>query len=309
MADVILNKFIVDGIHWEWVPAEFAPSYETHGIRVASMPQLDLSRIVITEAPTPRADAPNNEMRRVHRQMWAASWGSDAPMDLCMRDFLFKLYYVQKGFWVQFDNEMSRRGVQLMDLDGEGIVFFTPTYPIAPYGYTPVNGIGYKGLIRTNDGTWITDFTVDSEVGKVQIANTDPSYPVLYPDYVVMDYTWKAFVRIAGINLNPIEVTRNFYAGEVLFEQITPNYKYDPWAVEYYCTPFGIPIGSLSSGGNSIPSGQTIGPSNEEDHTVNLTVNTETTDHNRHTIFSETLVSGASTDPSDGWMDPPLPEG
>lgn len=300
MGNVVLDKFIVDGVHWKWLPGMFSPKYDTHGVRSSSYPQLDLSRIVVTESSPNVTSSANIEQRRVHRQMWHAVWEQDAPMDLCMHDALLNLYVTQKGFWVQFDAEMSRADVQLLDLDGLGHTFFTPTYPIAPYGYVPGSSEGYRGKVRKNDGTWIQQFTVDSEIGRVEILNTDPEYTIIYPEYITMDYTWKAFVRIAAISLNPITITREFYSGEILFEQITPNYTYDPWTISYGCQT------TLGSYADSTPSGGTIGLSNPSQASNPLSYPTvigtiSPTNNNDLTIFIATLDTGQSTDPSFGF--------
>lgn len=243
------GKFVVDGVHWDYFPSAWeAMLTDEYGVRSSVANTLNLTSIVVAQTSIPTDLVPDAEKRLVHRQAWKASWDQNGFMDVCMRDQLVMLYTLQKGFWIQYDDEMSREAAQLIPADTGRKTFFTPTYPVAPYGYTPVAPTSYNGTVFMN-GTPIWDgFTVYNELGKITFENQLPTFVKVY-----MKYTWKAFVRIANLSIKPLPgLAQDIYEAEVVFEQITPNITYDPWWVTFNCTNCPNVGGANLAGGGGI---------------------------------------------------------
>lgn len=215
------GKFIVEGRHYEWLPGEWNKSPE-FGPRKQTIPTLDLRHItVVQQAPT--TTDTYIELRKVHRQAWTVSWTENAPMDLFMRDHLETLYTLQKEFWIQFDDEMTREGAILETIGTEYKAYFTPTFPIMPYGSIPSAPTNYNGTVYVNGTAQYTGFTVDSEIGMVRFNSALTS-----SDIVQMAYSWKARVRIEQCDIRPgFGLARHMYVGNLMFMQTRPDYEND----------------------------------------------------------------------------------
>jgi hypothetical protein len=219
------GKFIVEGRHYEWLPAEFKKSPE-FGVRKQTFPTLDLKNItVVQQAPT-TADT-YLENRKVHRQAWQVSWDESAPLSLEMRDHLMNLYTLQKEVWVQFDDEQSRDGCILETVGTDYKAYFTPTYPIMPYGHSPLDPREYNGTVFVNNVPKYTGFDVDSEVGMVRFTNA-----LTANDVVQMAYSWKARVRVDMCDISAgFRLARHMYVGSIVLVQTIPVYTTDPFPV------------------------------------------------------------------------------
>jgi hypothetical protein len=226
------GKFIVDGVHWDYFPGAWEiVDEDAYGLRQSIANTLDLTSVIVVQNSMPTTQFPDAEKRMVHTQAWRGVWESDSFMDVCMRDQLVLLYTLQKGFWIQYDDEMSRELTPLIPADDGRKSFFTPTFPIFPYAYTPVAPTTYNGTVFLNMTPIWDGFTVQNNIGKVTFQNQIPSFASPY-----MKYTWKAFVRIAKLDIRPFgDLAQNVYRGEVVFEQLRSNYSYDPWWITYTC--------------------------------------------------------------------------
>lgn len=228
MPDLILDKFIIDGYQFFYLPDQWTQDRsEGYGVRRESFPTLNGEHIHIIMAPPTRADNPGYEKRKVRRQNFMATW-SESFTDGEMADHLRLLYDLQKPFWMQFDDEMSRCCVRLVCPDVENKEFFTPTFPIAPFGYTPENGVTYNGLVHVDGIPVYTGYTIDSDAGMVRFNES-----LTEGAEVTLSYTWKMYALITEYDLNPQEIAGEIYRGSIKFTQIPPNYSRDPWHGEY----------------------------------------------------------------------------
>lgn len=227
---LLWNKFIVDGIHHEFLPATFEQIEDDYGVHRQSTPTVDLGRIVVVNQPTEDTLNPYIEKRKLFRQAWKVSWTEDTFMSRCMFDHLKTLYTLQKSVWMQYDDVMTREAANLFTIGNEYRSYFTPTYPIAPYGYEPTNPTTYPGFVFINYNAQASGFTVDSDVGMVRFDTA-----LLESSSVIMAYTWKAFVQITFFDCHAIDVSDETFVGTVVFEQIRPNYTYDPWNITLGC--------------------------------------------------------------------------
>jgi hypothetical protein len=219
------GKFIVEGRHYEWLPAEFRRSPE-FGVRKQTFPTLDLKNITIVQQAPATTDT-YIEKRKVHRQAWQVSWDESAPMDLSMRDHLETLYNLQKEVWIQFDDEQTRDGAILETIGTDYSSYFTPTYPIMPYGNDPSDPREYNGTVFVNNIPRYTGFSIDSEIGMVRFDT-----PLTVNDVVQMAYSWKVKVRVDQCDIGAgFRLARHMYVGNVMFVQAAPTYLTDPFPV------------------------------------------------------------------------------
>lgn len=228
------DKFIVDGVQHTYLPGSFTNVTEPQwSVRSNSYPALDLKNIIVIEQAPSDNTEPYSGKRVVHRQAWKATWEQESFMSFDMYDHLRILFTLQKTFWLQYDDEMSRDGARLDTIGEDYKSYFTPTYPIAPYGYDPQNNVGYPGTVFVNGYPYPSNsFWVDSELGIVRI--TKPTTGLVSTDEVTMAYTWRSFVRILSFDMQPVsKVAQVGYVGTVVFEQMRPNTSYDPWRTNY----------------------------------------------------------------------------
>lgn len=101
--------------------------------------------------------------------------------------------------------------------------YYTPTYPIAPYGYTPFYNYGktHFGNILENGVQLVsTDFKVDDETGTIVFDVSPVTMDSIEESTISMNYTWRAFVRVSSCTLTPSTTAPLMYTGEVEFEQV-----------------------------------------------------------------------------------------
>lgn len=265
MEGFILDKFIVDGVHYDYMPGAFDAlnSGGPYGVRADRYPALNGTSIVVIQSSTPTVYVPYLEQRKARRQAWRATFSEDSWMDLCMYDHLHTLHSLQKTFWVQFDDEMSRQWANCFNADSEYRAYFTPTYPIAPFGYTPLNGQVYNATVRVNGVVYNTGFSVYSDTGMIVF-----NAPLGPNDRVEMRYTWRAYVRISEFDVQPHGLAQHTYVGTIVLEQVNPNYSSDPWPITLPCNitsePTDPTVNSDVTGGTngtleSLPSDSTYG--------------------------------------------------
>lgn len=214
------DYFIVEGVaHEKTNPANFVPDQIDNGSPlVTAYPTLDLDRFVVIQSTQSNNYA---DRRKLYgNQVFVATWEGAGSASKCLRDHLYNLDKFDKKFWLQYDDEMSRYYARLICADTQYKAYFTPTHPIAPFGYTPDAPEGYENTVFVNDVAQSTGFTVDSYAGCV-VFDT----PLTEEDIVTMAYTWKAYVQIAVFDMedNPGE-SQVRYSGTVVFHQIEPIY-------------------------------------------------------------------------------------
>lgn len=224
------NKFIVDGVQHEHLPGNFTNVNDpTWSVRSNTYPTLDLKNVVVIEQANSDDRYPYNGKRKVQRQAWVAEFSSDSFMSFDMYDHLRELFTIQKSFWLQYDDEMSRDAARLETMGNDFQSYYTPTFPIAPYGYGPTHVVDYNGTVWVNNVPKFSGFSIDSELGVVKFSTA-----LNISSEVLMAYTWRSFVRIMAFDMRPMsQVAQTGYTGTVVFEQMRPNHAYDPWRTGY----------------------------------------------------------------------------
>lgn len=224
---LLLDNFIIDGTSYDWLPITFNQiTNSEYGVRSVRYPTMDLSAQVITNTKAVTNTDQYADLRKIQKQAWVVEFDT---IDQCMYDHLQTLYTCQKSFYVQFDDEMSRDNGALIRVGQSGKTFFTPTYPVRPYGYYPGFGGSYANAIKIYDGTnfisLTSGFTISQEIGRVEFDN-----PIIENLIVAMSYTWRCFVRIAGFELKPRgDIPQGYYNGSLILEQVSTFDSTDPW--------------------------------------------------------------------------------
>lgn len=215
-----LDTFFVDGRPFDWCPENFALVTQDWGVRTSTHPTLSGARVVIVQAPRESASRPFAETRRLHSQAWNATWD---VMDSCLYDYLFGLWTTQRAFTLQFDDEMARSSCALTP-HFDRRLWYTPTYPIVPFGFVPGSALTHTGNLWLEEAGVLrpvaTGFAVDESVGLVRFA-----HPLARTLNVVFRYTWRARVRIAQFDVAPRagDHMQGYYTGSVVFEQVPSN--------------------------------------------------------------------------------------
>jgi len=227
---LIEDTFIINGVHFEYMPGDKEElGGDDYGVRSQGYSTANGRRIISTAVPAYRADKPYAHTRLIHNQAWTFSWGADSWMSKTMGDYFVNLYKANRPFWIQCDSIMSREFANLTCVDpGTYTIYHTPTYPIVPFGQTPVSTKSHLSNLFV-DGVALgslSGVTIDEEFGIVRFAT-----PLTASNIVSMRYTWRCYVRmkdlkVAEINTAPVQT---IYLGNATFEQITPDYTNDPW--------------------------------------------------------------------------------
>lgn len=254
------DVLVIDGYPHTDLPTKFMPILNEYADQViVSKTTVDGSRVVLLNGATPITGYDGAEQRKLRRISFEISW-EDGFLSRQLHDQLSALYSLNQSFWIQFDNEMSRSNAILFPSDLNDYnasnyqTYFTPTFPIAPYGYEPDDVRVYPGTIFIGSTPVYYDFTVDSETGTVRIKSTSLTSKSVI---VRMAYTWKAFVRIKQFELIPTgSIAAETYTGTIQVEMVEPNYYNDNW----YTLPSDsfltqIDVMQYQSGGYPIPSG------------------------------------------------------
>lgn len=205
---------IIDGIEYDSLPGNIKPLPE-RGPRKQTYDTLDLKNItVVHESPTDAA-VTYAEEKKVHRQSWLIEWTQNAPCEKEVRDHVTLLKDLQKIFWVQMDDEMSREGAVLQTVGSDYKAYFTPTSPIAPYGFE-LSEV-YADTVYVNGVPQASGFTVTSELGLVRF---DTALTV--DDVVTMDYSWRAKCRVENCDFQPgFGLAQHWYTGQLQLLQVS----------------------------------------------------------------------------------------
>lgn len=227
-----INSFIIDGVQHPWTPGSWNIT-QNDSVKKESAKTLDLGRITsIMKVPDTQSYEYAN-YRYSQPQIIEATWDQNSFMDLCMRDQLTTLYELQRPFWIQFDEEMSRYLVRLECPDSNYRAYYTPTYPVYPLGWNPSNQIDWTDCLVVNGSFVNTGFVVHRPTGLVLFDSAQNS------DHPIgLGYTWRAYVRIRSIEIRPLELARHLYTATVVFEQVPKlEYSEDRWNIILPCDP------------------------------------------------------------------------
>lgn len=226
------NYFIVDGVFHADVPTAFSQLTEDNfGVADTVYKVADGRRIVTVQSPQNLDYGDYRDYfhrRKILVQAWKAEWGEESLMSNFMAEQLRELYETQKPFWIQYDDEMSRCWGRLIGLnadlnDGNAPhAYFTPHYPIFPYGHEPPDDPeaagAWDGMLWVANSLWDGDFSVYPDYGLVLL----PADSKRFNDRIKahLKYTWRAYVRVRSLALNPFQIAQTYYTGMVEFEQI-----------------------------------------------------------------------------------------
>lgn len=259
---VLLDRFIIEGYHFDDLPGNWMALHsDGFGVRRQSYESADNGRIVTVQKKPHLDNLSFADKRKISTQAYQVTWQQPrSVMGRCMYDHLSTLYSLQKGFYLQFDEVMTYDPSVPAHLNNFGVntrAYFTPTYPIKPFGWTPSAPTTWDRCVFINNRPVDpTSFTVDEDSGCIQFRAQ-----LLSTDIVSAIYTWRMYVQIADFSVvpGPEEVAQEFYVGTVTFEQVKkPTGTPDLWLVTPPCVdPAGL---SFSGAVLSLPS-QAIQPS------------------------------------------------
>jgi len=254
MADLIYGQFTpqidvlsIEDVAYYWCPSQFRRLESNDGLRTDSVQTLGLQRQIVTPAarsydqwfcknPDETLTNAHVDSRYVIRQAWEVEWNG-AVLDMEMRDHLYTLYTLQKGFWISYDEEQSREMVSLDPINADRTQFLTPTYPVAIYRDSDLVGnrqfehqyikVFVDGkLARWSDYQW----RLDPDIGLLVFEQSIPADSV-----VSVSYLWRAYVRIREIELKTKDMAQVNYEGALILEQLQPPPKIerfdDRWGI------------------------------------------------------------------------------
>lgn len=215
MAIPKFNKIIIDGIFYDILPYTFHPNFDEYGISSTVEFTFTGNNFVVVHGRANENDF--SKRRKIYSRGWIVEFSGESPATSEMYDQLRTLYTLQKPFWIQFDNEMSRCYANLETVGTEYRSYYTPTYPIFPYGHEPGDDADdFTGCIFIDGELYSGSITVDRENGVITFPDT---IVLTQQSRVQMKYTWRDYVTIAmfdGRNLQ--ETTQNVYTISLLLE-------------------------------------------------------------------------------------------
>jgi hypothetical protein len=255
---LLLDKFIIEGYHFEDLPGEWEQvSNDGFGVRRQTYPTADNKRQVVINKPLRTDELSFADKRKISTQAFRAGWSlPDSYCSRCMYDHLVNLYSLQKTFYIQYDDVMTYDPTSPAVLQKIGVqtrAYYTPTFPIKPFGWTPLDATTWALKVYVNNIPVNTDsFTVDEDSGMIQFRG-----PLLVTDVVTAVYTWRMYVQVADFNLIPApgEIAQELYVGSVVFEQVSkPAGAPDNWYITLPCMDPSNNVPSLSAPALSLPS-------------------------------------------------------
>lgn len=220
----------IEDVLYDWCPSGFHRLAGADGIRSESVATLGLNRQIVTPSPlseeqwfTFEKSNVHDESRLLVNQSWTVEW-TNAVTDLCLRDHLYLLYSLQKGFWMMYDEEQSRTCCVLEPINSSRKVYLTPTYPIAFYRHSDLSGqrqeehlylqIFFDGEpVRWSQHPW----RCDPNNGMIVFNDAVPQGVV-----VTVSYLWRAYVRVREVELIVKDLAQVAYVGSATFEQLRP---------------------------------------------------------------------------------------
>jgi hypothetical protein len=221
-----LNKIVVDGMFFNDLPSKLDQIIdEDYGVRLDSHRTLNHRRVIVTE--TAQTATPNNyrQKRKIHQQAWRFGWDTESFMTPALAGLINELYETQKPFWIQADDEMSRCWGRCLTVGNDIFdnltphAYFTPTYPIFPYGHEPGEDSDvWPDSLMVEGKLWDGYYTVDRETGLVLIEPERSQFN--HRTKVHFKYTWRAYVRIKSVEIYAYQLAQTYYVGDVVFEQV-----------------------------------------------------------------------------------------
>lgn len=221
---LLLDDFVIDGVKYPHLPETFRNAGEA--IK-AHRPLVNGQVIVADRSVKVAEDEIRFNSRKIATQVFIVSWNA-APY--YMLDHLKSLWSNQKAFFIQYDAEQSFEYIRCHNVSGDQRMFFTPTYPIAPFQYTPVATTSHSSNVIIDDGitpiALTGDFTINNELGAILLgqALTDGNK-------VYAKYTWRCPVMIGELSYSPVDqVAKQFYDISLSFLQVPESYVLeDKW--------------------------------------------------------------------------------
>lgn len=255
---LLLDKLIIEGYHFDDLPSEWDQIMsDGFGVRRNTYATADNKRkVVILKAP--KGDALSfADKRKISTQAFRAGWAlPDAPCGRCLYDHLSKMYSLQKTFYIQYDDVMTydiTAPAVLSNIGTQRRAYYTPTFPIKPFGWTPTAPTTWALKVFVNNVPVNTDsFTVDEDSGTIQFRSQ-----LQVTDVVTAIYTWRMYVQVAEFSLVPApgEIAQEVYSGTVIFEQVEkPAGAPDLWYITLPCMDSLSNNPSLSAPALSLPS-------------------------------------------------------
>lgn len=225
--------FIVDGLFHTDLPIAFTQiTDDSFGVNDAVYRTADGQKVITFQSPQILEYGDHRDYyhrRKILVQAWKADWGEESLMTVFMAEQLRELYENQKPFWIQYDDEMSRCWGRCIGFDADlndgnaPHVYFTPHYPIFPYGHEPPDdpntATAWDGMFMVGRTVWTSGtYSVYPDYGMVVI-NADGRR---YSDRIKthLKYTWRGYVRIRELQLAPFKLAQTYYTGMVVFEQV-----------------------------------------------------------------------------------------
>lgn len=213
------DLLFIDDVAYDIRPSSFVQVYdETSSVNYQLNKTMNSSAILLVNKKQTLAEEAEAARRNIRKQVWEADFTENSIMSKYMFDHLLQLYNSQQGFWIQFDAEMSRCWGNLHTVGKDYRAYFTPTWPIVPYGHEPGDEIDFSKDVFKNGSRYNGDFTVYPEWGMVYfpVANTHSKNSIL-----VMRYTWRAYVRVMDLQFTQLAYFGNeYYSGRVKFQQL-----------------------------------------------------------------------------------------
>lgn len=249
---LLLDRFIIDGFSYDFLPLNISQiNTPEYSVRTSRYLTLNLDAQVITAVKSPENAEDFSYLRKVHKQAWVVEFDI---IDQCLHDHLKILYDTQKHFYIQFDDEMSRDNAPLIRAGETGRAFFTPTFPIKPYGYYPGSSVDYLNDLKLYNGTTTitlnSGYIINEALGMVVLNN-----PISENVIAVLSYTWRANVRIVGFDLRPRpDLAQGYYTGQMVIEQVSTYDSNDPYTTLAPCFLSANPNGTNATVVSDIPS-------------------------------------------------------
>lgn len=221
-----MGVLIINETEYPDVPVKMSMVVEDYGVRSTSKRLLGGKRIVTVDSSADVGDY--THYRRSKVQAWNAVWdGKESWIDDVFRQELKYLYDTQTPFYMQLDGEMSRcygravvANVNELDDQSKPKAYFTPTYPIFPYGYVPGGSVSWgnpQDLVVAQN-YWAGSYTVDQQTGLLLIS--PGTYKFSNSTKVYFRYTWRAYLRIVSFVWEPIDVSQTIYSANMIVEQL-----------------------------------------------------------------------------------------
>lgn len=225
MAKLLFNGvFIVAGIHYVDMPSNFQVLQEYGQKSSFSLNTANRGRVTTLKSKKVDEDDYTNE-RKAKKLAYRLEF-ENASLEL--KNHLYTLFSTSAKIFVQLDDVMSREYAELLRSEDDPSTFFTPEYPIVPFGGTPPEPETFEDDVYLTDGTTIVTlsdgFEVDQDNGIITFG-----FPLDEGIRAFMRYTWKCPVRVAECQFHSETIAQMNYNGYVVLEQVDDSGIVDSW--------------------------------------------------------------------------------